>query len=263
MTYWLRWSIPQLMSLCNLVCGVAAVVWIFWRPGDDVAWTVAMLVWLAATLDAFDGPLARKLGVTSRFGMAMDSVADFVSFGVAPGMLVCYLTDLPGPDGSHGGLWHMLVWTVGLGYILATAIRLLRYCHRQIKPVGNDEPARKIIGHRDFIGLPSPAAGLVLVTTAAGVASVSQLSLLGLTATLALLMVSTLRYRRPAATWRVLRPKPLRYVLMAGVIVGLYFHIVLTILGVLTLYLLIGWKSRRALEREEAAAQLQYPWPTP
>src|SRR5688500_7734249 len=82
-------QIPNLFTLGNLGCGVLAILSIF--EGDlqrAVLWVI-----LAAILDFFDGFLARALKVSGEFGKQLDSLADMVTFGVAPGFMLFALSE--------------------------------------------------------------------------------------------------------------------------------------------------------------------------
>ena len=262
-----RWLAPQALTLGNLSCGLLASVLIVTDPQLSYAVWAALLVWTGALLDAFDGPLARKLGVSSRFGVAFDSVADFFSFGVAPGVTAAMiLRMLTEPHLAHG-----LVWSVCGFYIFATAARLARYSHQHLRPTGRSTPAspprKSTLGDRDFTGLPSPAAGLLLVTMAAlasiGKGELADIALLGVAGVLGVLMVSHVRYRRAPSAWRAIRPRWLKGIIVPAVLVGGVLNVGVTIASVLACYVLLGWKSRRAIRREEANEALHYPWPTP
>ena len=77
-------QIPNLFTLGNLTCGVLAIIFAFDKKLEMAAW----LIVLAAILDFFDGFLARLLGVSGEMGRQLDSLADCVTFGVAPSILL-------------------------------------------------------------------------------------------------------------------------------------------------------------------------------
>ena len=142
--------------------------------------TAAPLVAFAMILDTLDGRIARLTGATSDFGVEFDSLADVISFGVAPAVLV-----------FTWGLESLgrLGWAVGFLYVTATAMRLARF---NIQGKGGDRSY--------FVGLPSPAAAGVLAATVfaypGGLEGVLE-SVLGLVVVLvpAALMVSRIRFR--------------------------------------------------------------------
>lgn len=106
---------------------------------------------LAVILDGLDGHMARLLKASSKFGEQMDSLADVISFGVAPGLILYYwiLNNLAGPLGGYG-------WVACLFYVTCCALRLARFNSRltQLPPYA----------YNFFQGVPSPAgAGLALL----------------------------------------------------------------------------------------------------
>ena len=76
--------VPNFLTCCNLVCGCLGIVFVL--EGRDIP--AAYLVWLAGIFDFFDGFAARMLGVTSTIGRELDSLADVVSFGVLPSVVM-------------------------------------------------------------------------------------------------------------------------------------------------------------------------------
>jgi CDP-diacylglycerol--serine O-phosphatidyltransferase len=103
---------------------------------------------LAAVLDALDGRLARFLKSTSRFGAELDSLADFVNFGVAPSILL-YAWQLDGL-GNIG-------WIAGLVFAVCAALRLARF------NVALDDRDRPVWAGRFFTGVPAPAGALTVL----------------------------------------------------------------------------------------------------
>jgi CDP-diacylglycerol--serine O-phosphatidyltransferase len=106
----------------------------------------ALLVLLAVLLDAVDGALARSLDASSEFGAELDSLADVISFGVAPAMLV---GSLLAPDVRSAG------WALLLAYPLCAAWRLARFNVRH-----GERPATRA----SFVGLPTTGAGAAAAT---------------------------------------------------------------------------------------------------
>ncbi len=199
--------IPNLFTSGNLFCGVFAIIAVF--NAEYVAAVIAIL--LAAIFDVLDGKLAQLTHTTSRFGGEYDSLADLVSFGVAPGMLA-YSWAL----GSLGRLG----WAAVFLYIACGAIRLARY---NVQSAG--------IERLDFVGLPIPAAaGLVasLVLFDNHIlhfgAEIRPTLILVVTYLLAFLMVSTFHY--PSVKSLSLKDrKPLR------VLVGLLLVVLLLVVA--------------------------------
>ncbi len=170
--------IPNLFTSGNLFCGVFAVIAVFNAEFSKAA--VAIL--FASIFDTLDGKLARLTRTTSKFGVEYDSLADLVSFGVAPGLLA-YSWAL-GPYGRLG-------WVAVFLYIVCGALRLARY-NVQISDVES----------RDFVGLPIPAAASFIATLVMLDSYILHFGreilpslILAITYVLAFLMVSTIRYR--------------------------------------------------------------------
>ena len=149
----------------TLAAGFAAVL----LAADGRLHGAAVAVAAAAVLDAVDGPVARRMSVSERFGCNLDSLADVVAFGVAPALML------------HRGVLDA-VPVVGTGaclaFLLAGAWRLARF------PLVEDR-------HR-FVGMPIPPAG-VIAAAAAALAPPAALTLV-LTLVLALLMVSAIPF---------------------------------------------------------------------
>ena len=137
--------IPNLMTLTAIAAGLTSI-----RFALQERWEFAALAILAAAiLDALDGRIARMLKGSSKFGAELDSLADFLNFGVAPGVML-YLWSMQ-DTGRFG--WAMVVL-----YSICSALRLARF-NTMI-----EEPDRPAWTRHFFSGVPSPAgAGLVLL----------------------------------------------------------------------------------------------------
>ncbi|GAB6181019.1 CDP-diacylglycerol--serine O-phosphatidyltransferase [Desulfotomaculum defluvii] len=106
--------IPSLFTLGNLLFGVFALVLTL----DQEYIQGGIMILLAGAMDYFDGKVARKLNVSSDFGKELDSLADLVSFGVAPAILA-YSLQL-----SHWGYWGL---AISLLFVTCGALRLARF----------------------------------------------------------------------------------------------------------------------------------------
>ena len=151
--------LPNLMTAGNLACGFSAVVTIFAGMQDVGGGTkdfhlAIFLILAACFFDALDGRLARMKGQESMFGREFDSLADIVSFGIAPALLVMDIV-LKSFDNRLG-------WTVAFIYLLCGAMRLARFnCLSQAASESKSE-----VKDRDFVGFPIPAAaGLIASLT--------------------------------------------------------------------------------------------------
>jgi len=138
----LRLLIPNLITLLAMCLGLTAIRFAY---EGSINWAVSAIA-AAAVLDGLDGRVARALKGTSRFGAELDSLADFVDFGVAPG-IVLYLSDL---DQLHG-----LGWLAVLLFAIACALRLARF------NVMVDDPDMPAWRKSFFVGMPAPAGAVV------------------------------------------------------------------------------------------------------
>lgn len=168
--------LPTLFTVGNLFCGYLSV-WCSIRGTFD---TAAILIIAAAVLDMLDGRIARLTNSASRFGEEYDSLADLVSFGVAPAVLA-YSWGLAD--------FHRLGWMASFLFVVCGSMRLARF-----------NIQTRVVDKKYFIGLPIPAAAgtiaaLVLATPERLVDQVWMAGLLALTFILSYLMISTLRYR--------------------------------------------------------------------
>lgn len=137
--------IPNILTLLALCAGLTAI-----RFAVHGMWKEAVLsTVLAAILDGLDGRVARLLQGTSKFGAELDSLSDFVSFGVAPAMVLYFWT----MQGAGGYGWAMV-----LLFSVCCALRLARFNTM----IG--EPDLPPYAYNFFTGVPAPAAaGLVLM----------------------------------------------------------------------------------------------------
>ena len=242
--------LPSLLTLGNLFCGYACVVFALRRDFDQAA----MLIGIAVVLDMLDGRVARLTGTTSAFGVEFDSMADVVSFGIAPAIL-CFAWELH-QFGQAG-------WAAGFLFVAAAAIRLARF-NIQTNLPGTDK--------RFFVGMPSPAAAGVPAATVFAYPEFTAgwpYNLLALPMVLvpAFLMVSTIRYRSLKSIDLSTRRSYRGLLLMAVVIAAIATHPQLTLLVVAYGYLasgLIGWtwgrlRSGRVAETAAAAPAAEPP----
>ena len=167
--------LPSLFTLANLFCGWACVVYAMRGELE----TAAPFIGVAMVLDMLDGRIARLTGTATEFGVQLDSLADIVSFGMAPAVLA-YAWGLA-PLGRLG-------WAVGFLFVTAAALRLARF------------NIQKNTDKRYFVGLASPAAGAIVASTVFYYPQGFQTKpaayfTVALVIIPALLMVSTVRFR--------------------------------------------------------------------
>lgn len=170
------YALPTLLTLGNLLCGFLAIVILGGEHPQRIE-LAAGLILLAMLFDGFDGLAARQLGRASRFGATLDSLADVVSFGVAPARLFLELTPLVG----------FAAFAVAGWLLCATALRLARF-------TSQSDPA-KHVGQLE--GLPCPASAATIAGGA--LAGVPPWVLTPLILSLGVLMVSQVPYSRPAS----------------------------------------------------------------
>ncbi|MBL0928352.1 MAG: CDP-alcohol phosphatidyltransferase family protein, partial [Phycisphaerales bacterium] len=151
----LRKLIPNLLTCVAMCCGLAAVHFAIQKDFDKALTAIA----LSAVFDMLDGRAARLLRATSEFGSVLDSLSDFLSFGVAPAVLlyqsIFAAADLRvlGRDASILGLLAMMA------YVLCAGLRLARFTAAAKTP---EKKAWPLAGF--FMGMPTPAAaGCVLI----------------------------------------------------------------------------------------------------
>lgn len=133
--------LPNMMTVAAICAGLASI-----RFSASGAFSAAVvMILLAAVLDGLDGRLARFLKSESPLGAELDSLADFLNFGVAPGMLMYYWAF---PAGNDFG------WGAVLIYVVCTCLRLARF------NIGN-EVAAGLARLGKFQGVPSPAGAML------------------------------------------------------------------------------------------------------
>jgi CDP-diacylglycerol--serine O-phosphatidyltransferase len=204
--------LPNLMTAGNLFCGFLAVIHCIQARLAEVAVEdhylylgrtreehyqfAVYFIFGAAAFDALDGRLARMGGRESLFGAEFDSLADVVSFGMAPALMMFYFILSP-TQGIEG--FREIGWLVGFIYLLCAAMRLARFnvitnplLHRGAK-----------LANKDFVGLPVPAAATTVASLVLFLVWLVQhdkglkiwaLTLPFLMLLIALLMMSTIRY---------------------------------------------------------------------
>jgi CDP-diacylglycerol--serine O-phosphatidyltransferase len=200
--------LPNLMTAGNLFCGFVSVIKCIQArlaadAGDFATRSPSLLytqaVWCilgAVVFDSLDGRLARMGGRESLFGAEFDSLADVISFGVAPALMVFFLILSP----TQGIEWFRQTgWLLGFVYLLCAAVRLARF-NVITNPLLNRAQKH---GNKDFVGLPVPAAAGTVASLVLFLLNLSRnnrelgrwaLTLPILLLLIAILMVSTIRY---------------------------------------------------------------------
>ena len=138
-----RYLLPNILTLGGVCLGISSI-----KFSIDGNFSLSVtLILLAAIFDALDGRIARLIKGTSEFGKELDSLTDFVSFGIAP-VFILYFWEL----NSYGKLG----WAIALIYSVCCVLRLARF--NITKHVDNHEWKNNY-----FEGIPSPAGGLIIL----------------------------------------------------------------------------------------------------
>lgn len=172
----LRVMAPSLLTTLNMVCGFSSVLLAF---RGHFRWAAALIA-IGIVMDIADGAVARLVGATSPFGVQLDSMADLISFGMAPAVLV-HTWAL--------GHWPALAFVLAFFWLGCAAYRLARF-NVTVDPLADK---------RYFVGLPSPGAALVPIATVFALDSTRvgpwMAVPLAVSVLPALLMVTTVRFR--------------------------------------------------------------------
>ncbi|MCC7011496.1 MAG: CDP-alcohol phosphatidyltransferase family protein [Planctomycetes bacterium] len=159
-------ALPNLLTLANAFCGLLAIAKaidalvlsgsaanapVFYEKLE----TACLLIFLGMVFDALDGKVARLVGGSSEFGAQLDSFSDALTFGVAPALLAKVLIEHEGPALGYSG-HPRLHFIAAASFALMAILRLARF---------NLETTTDESSHRDFKGLPSPAAAGAVVST--------------------------------------------------------------------------------------------------
>ena len=235
--------LPSLLTVANMFLGWASIL--LAMRGDYG--TAAPLIGFAMVLDTLDGRIARLTGATSEFGEEFDSLADVISFGLAPAILV-FAWGLQ-PLGRFG-------WAAGFIYMTATAMRLARF---NIQGKTTDK--------RWFVGLPSPPAAGVLAATVfaypdALTTGTESVMALFLVLAPAILMVSRIRFLSITTMFPEGRRSSLSLLVIAGVIAAIAAQPQIVLLLMAYTYLISGpttaavgqlrrWRSKRRISARD------------
>ena len=250
----LMFVLPNLFTVSSIFCGFYAMTLCTGDAGPTRLYQAALAIFFGIFFDGFDGRVARLTKTQSLFGQELDSLADVVTFGAAPSLLIYRwaLTDL-GFLGIFGAFT----------FAACGALRLARFNVLAIRsPHGGSTSF--------FVGMPIPFAALGVISMVIAFENArggpvpveARLPVLGVVVFLALLMVSTVRYRtfkdaRPNARTGVI----LGAIIVAGVVVGALSHPAWVLVAYFGLYLLSGLVEsavmlRRFLRRAPAATAL-------
>jgi len=249
--------LPNLMTAGNLFCGFMAIVQCIQARLAETALSgeyngstshehYKYAVWFifgAAAFDALDGRLARMGGRESLFGAEFDSLADVISFGMAPALLMFYLILSP-TTGSYE--WFRNIgWFIGFIYLLCAAMRLARFnviTNPLLRPGTKDS-------NRDFVGLPVPAAASTVAATVLFLLKLAEtdrslkswaLALPPLMLLVAFLMMSTVRYPSGKNVDMQTQTRVRPFIFMLTLIGLVIFYKEIAVLGICLGYIFFG-----------------------
>src|SRR5215475_1434952 len=240
-----RMLVPNIITLLAICAGLTAI-----RLSTEgrMELAVAAIVF-AAVLDGLDGRVARMIKGQSKFGAELDSLADFVNFGVAPGLMLYFwqLHEL-----NNGG------WIAAMVFAISGGLRLARF------NATIDDPNKPAYAANFFTGVPAPAGAvtalLPIYLAFLGIAKPPATLTAFYTLLIAFLMVSrlpvfsgkTVKMRMPP---ELVLPVFVSVIFFIAILIGYPWH-VLSVGTVLYLASLpLGWKSYKDQERAAAAAQ--------
>jgi CDP-diacylglycerol---serine O-phosphatidyltransferase len=256
--------LPNAFTISSIFCGFYAILKATSDGGPHAFYQAGVALIFAAFFDAFDGRVARMTRTQSDFGVQIDSLADVISFGVAPGLLV-YSWALE-PLGLPG-------LVAAFAFTACGAIRLARF---------NVLAARGLGSSKYFLGLPIPGAASMVVSLviaqswsfsivvdgqrewADGGAVTARWGVLAVVVVLSYLMVSRVRFR----TFKDFRPSVRTTPVLAAVILALIVAMVMlkasmTLVCAVSAYILLGlveevvfFRKRRASDAAEKATLL-------
>jgi|TARA_B110000211_G_scaffold228656_1_gene285218 CDP-diacylglycerol--serine O-phosphatidyltransferase len=138
-----KYILPNILTLGGVCLGISSI-----KFSIDGNYSLAVIfILLAAILDALDGRIARFVEGTSEFGKELDSLTDFVSFGIAPAFII-YFWEL--------NIYGKIGWAITLIYSLCCVIRLARFNVTKVDP-------REIWKENYFQGIPSPIGAILIL----------------------------------------------------------------------------------------------------
>src|SRR5436190_2743992 len=239
-----RMLVPNVITLLAICAGLTAI-----RLSTEgrMELAVAAIVF-AAMLDGIDGRVARMIKGQSKFGAELDSLADFVNFGVAPGLILYFwqLNEL-----------HNVGWIAAMVFAISGGLRLARFNATM------DDPNKPVFAGSFFTGVPAPAGAITVLLPI-------YLAFLGLprppavlTALYTLLIAFLMVSRLPVFSGKIRLRVPPEMVLPVFVAVVFFIALLISypwhiLAAGSVLYLLslpAGWRSYRQYERNAAAAQ--------
>ncbi len=228
--------VPGSLTAANMLCGFYAVLATLSGGVADLD-NAARAIGIAVLFDSADGWVARATGTSSEFGKQFDSLADVISFGVAPALLAFAWGVRGMLQSSAGPARHVyqLGWLVSFAFVICCAWRLARFNVHGMTQGGS----------RYFIGMPTPAAaGMVAATVHAWKAPLDDwrwaIAWLALVAGLAALMTSTIRhYSFKDIPWTRRQPS-VAIVLVALLAAAIFYYSEVVLMLIASTYTILG-----------------------
>jgi CDP-diacylglycerol---serine O-phosphatidyltransferase len=229
--------LPSSMTVANMLCGFYAVMSTLKGGSGDLD-SAAKAIGLAILFDSFDGFVARATRTSSEFGKQFDSLADMVSFGIAPAVLAFTwgVRGIAETNFLDIRRLHQIGWWVALAFMICCAWRLARFNIQGMAPGS---------GSRFFVGLPCPAAAGLIAATVHAIKSPivdwrwSVFWMLVVVADAAL-MSSTVRYRSFKEIPMARRQPSLIIILIALLVWLIVFYSEFVLMLIATGYVAIG-----------------------
>ncbi len=232
--------LPNLFTTGNLFCGFWAMISVF----QEQYFYAAVAILLASLFDLLDGKVARLSGATSKFGIQYDSLADLVSFGVAPALLA--FSWALRPYGRFG-------WLAAFLFVVCGALRLARF---NVQTSSGET--------KYFKGLPIPAAAATIALTILlylrliETGGIKDIVILVMIYVLAFLMVSNIRYFS-FKEFNLAKKKPFSlflFIVLSMVVIVMEPIIVLFGFALFYIFsgpviMLMAWRKKRALRKME------------
>jgi CDP-diacylglycerol---serine O-phosphatidyltransferase len=238
-----RMLVPNVITLLAICAGLTAI-----RLSTEgrMELAVAAIVF-AAVLDGLDGRVARMIKGQSKFGAELDSLADFVNFGVAPGLILYFwqLNEL-----GNGG------WIAAMVFAISGGLRLARFNATM------DDPNKPAFAANFFTGVPAPAGAITVLLPIYFAFLGSPKPPAVLTALYTLLIGFLMVSRLPVFSGKTIRlrvppemvlPVFVSVIFFIALLIGYPWHILSALTVCYLLSLPLGWKSYRDYERAAAA----------
>lgn len=235
---WLK-KTPTILTICNSLCGFGAILYTLYvydspRAPENVLAISAWIILCAMVFDALDGFAARLFNAASLHGLQMDSLADMVTFGVSPAILVAVMAHSLRAMKPYQ---YLLVWGFCAIYLGCAAFRLATYnVHAVVEKKSSDK----------FSGLPTPGAAaaicslVIYYSMRAG--EIKQiLTILPIyTAVLGALMVSNVHYQHMGKWFQSVKRNRKRLMVLIATLFAFYFNPQLVVVLVINAYVLSG-----------------------